>query len=340
MNSACLAHGVSSSLSTGRTSRWFCFPAKSGGRLESREFDSRQMLPFCVQELSLWRLHSPCGCRGTAQGLISRGSDVGRSTFGWCRHETASWIALILVSLVITKPRDEPLLEEPFCCDWWRKQANGGAREKRLNWTKGLDRNLKNASVISPCFTLNKTLISLIWHWLTSNKMSFLIAWFPSAWRLSPCTPAGPWQSRAEQNRPLCLCSPGSQLWLPEWQLLSARLLCTHGHSPSTTQWAGLQLRQSTDATHLFHHWLQGGTSFLLFSLQVSILILFPQWTSLPRWSFTWSEWLLRLFGISELLRQCVGVHLVSACFLQGSGYDLPPHVLTAFTFLFSRIHF
>lgn len=131
--------------------------------------------------------------------------------------------------------------------------------KKRLNWTKGLDWNLKNASFISPCFTLNNSLISLIWHWLTSNKTSFLLAWFPSAWHLSPCTPAGAWQSRTGPLVPA----------LPAWVAAAVW--------PS----ALLQLRQSTDATHLFHPWLLRGMGFLLFSLQVSILILFfPLWAS------------------------------------------------------------
>lgn len=45
---------------------------------------------------------------------------------------------------------------------------------------------------------------------------------------------------------------------------------------------------------------------------------------------------LLRLFHILELLRQSVGVHLMSVCFLQGSVYELPSYVLTTVTLLFS----
>lgn len=65
-------------------------------------------------------------------------------------------------------------------------------------------------------------MICLIWHWLTSNRMSFLLAWFPSAWHLSAPTPAGPWQ---RGTGPLLSLPLGSHLCLQEWQLLSDHLV-------------------------------------------------------------------------------------------------------------------
>lgn len=263
------------------------------------------MLPFCVQELSLGKLHSPSGCRGTAQGFISHGSAVWRSTSGNAGMKTAACIALILVSLVITKPRDEPLLEEPFCCDWWRKQASGGVREKRLNWTKGLDWNLKNASFITPCFTLNKSLISLIWHWLTSNKNEFSSSLVPFC--LAPVSLHTCW-SLAEQSQPLSLpAGVAAAVWPCSWRWRRSL--------GSAAAWTIYRCHPSVPSLASGSH---GLSPVLLASLPS--LVLFPRWTSLHRWSFcsAGSEWFLRVFGISELLRQRVGVHLMSACFPAG----------------------
>lgn len=157
--------------------------------------------------------------------------------------------------------------------------------------------------------------------------MSFLLAWFPSAWHLSPCTPAGPWQSRASPSP--CL---------PEWQLLSDRARGADA-APS----ALLQPGQSTDATHLFHPWLLGAMAFLLFSLQVSLAWFFFH-DELPFIGGVFAVQGPSGFSGFLVFQSCSGSVLgCISClpaFLQGSAYDLPSYVLTAFTLLFSSIHF
>lgn len=153
--------------------------------------------------------------------------------------------------------------------------------------------------------------------------------------------------SLAEKNRPSHFAPPWIPA-LPAWVTAAVwpfgRLMIVH--LSKTAQWGTIQVRQSTDAIHLFYRWLLVETDFLPLSSEVSFLDLFFCSEDselffaggvLQCWS--WSEWLLRLFDISELLWQSVGVHLMSVCFLQGSVYELLSYVLTTFALLFSRIH-
>lgn len=251
----------------------------------------------------------------------------------------ASRVALIFIALVIWKPKDESILEW-LLCDGWGKWANGGKRERRLNWTKGLDWNLRNVSFISLCFTLNKSLICLIWHWLTSNKMSFLLAWFPSAWHLSAPTPAGPWQRGAG---PLILLPLGSQLCLHEWQLLSDRLadwwLCICLKLCGEVQCKIDNLHPSVPSLVLLRNELP--STVLGSSLAGSLP---PHWT---QFCFLHGGVLLLLLWMTSQAFSCFRVtlavcwvHLVSVCFLQGPVYELPSYVLTAVTLLLSWIWF
>ena len=135
--------------------------------------------------------------------------------------------------------------------------------------------------------------------------------------------------SLAEKNRPSHFAPPWIPA-LPAWVTAAVwpfgRLMIVH--LLKTAQWGTTQVRQSTDAIHLFHHCLLVEMDFRLLSLKVSFLDLFfhTEHSELPftgRVLKCWpsSEGLLGLFDISELLWLSAGVHLLSLCFHQSSGW-------------------
>lgn len=196
---------------------------------------------------------------------------------------------------MISKPRDESLLEEPFCCDWWRKQANGRAREKRLK----LDKKLGLQS--EKCFLyfsllyskqvfdfFNLTLANFKQSEFSSSLVPFCLASlsFHTCWSL------------AEKNRPSHSAPP----WIPALPAWVTAAVCLFGrlmivHVSEAAQWGMMQVRQSTDAIHLFHCWPIVEMDFLLLSLKVSFLDLFfhaehreLSFTSGVLYCWSWSE--------------------------------------------------
>lgn len=252
--------------------------------------------------------------------FISHGRAVGRSTLGGCRHANCFLDCFDLGLFGDHKAKGWASSEGAILLWLMKKTSKWRGKRKEVKLDKRL--GLKSEK----CFlyfsllcskqvfdSFNLTLANFKQNEFSSSLVPFCLA----SLSLHTC-----W-SLAEQSRP-CPCAPPSQPW---WQLLPARLLpqlcCSSDH---------LQMPSICSIPGFWEQWPCSSSPckslpwFFFHSELPFIGGVLKCWL----WVVSQDFWYFR-----AAQAECCG-----SSFLQGSAYDLPSYVLTAFTLLFPRIHF